>query len=264
MKKKKILIASLISLVIIIIILCLLINKNNALEKEMVKISLKKDSLTSTSLILIIKNNSDKEIHFGEGFTIEKFNNKKWLKLKTREDTFFNLIDNIVEKKSTAEQQISWDWIYGTLKPGKYRLVKEINNHKYYLEFKIASKKNENKIEKIIAKEKVNCTNSKDLLISTKEYKIYTSCLESVTIKIDLQEFSLQEFLKEKANLEKLIQILKEQTTLNDTTSLIYKDGGSTLYKGANLSLLKCNTIEGNKDIYIGSEKMYYEKNFCK
>lgn len=43
-----------------------------------------------------------------------------------------------------------------------------------------------------------------------------------------------------------------------------YDDGGSAMYKSENYNILVCNTISGNKDIYIGNKNMLYEDHFCK
>lgn len=44
----------------------------------------------------------------------------------------------------------------------------------------------------------------------------------------------------------------------------IYKDGGTRLYKNDTISIIKCNTIDGNKDIYIGDINLEYQENYCK
>ena len=50
-------------------------------------------------------------------------------------------------------------------------------------------------------------------------------------------------------------------------TDNVYKDGGSIMYKDsdkANYKILQCNTIAGNKDIYIGDSRLEYKNKFCK
>ena len=47
-------------------------------------------------------------------------------------------------------------------------------------------------------------------------------------------------------------------------TKVVYDEGGSILYTTSSYALLKCNTIEGNRDYYIGNVNMKYESNFCK
>lgn len=65
-------------------------------------------------------------------------------------------------------------------------------------------------------------------------------------------------------SMDDIINFLELQVKNNDATREIYKDGGSILYKNKDFSLLKCNTIDGNKDIYIGDNSLKYEENYCK
>ena len=44
----------------------------------------------------------------------------------------------------------------------------------------------------------------------------------------------------------------------------MYKDGGSIMYKNNDIAILKCNTVSGNKDIYIGKSNLRYESDYCK
>ncbi len=82
--------------------------------------------------------------------------------------------------------------------------------------------------------------------------RIYSYCLEN--IEFDGKE--LNDLLDGGLNIDDLFKDLEKEE--------IYKDGGSILYRGEKLSILQCNTIEGNNDIYIGTRNMKYENQFCK
>lgn len=58
------------------------------------------------------------------------------------------------------------------------------------------------------------------------------------------------------------IKSITEQMTISSTL----KDGGTTTYKSKekDISIIVCNTIDGNKDVYIGNYNMVYEQNMCK
>ena len=101
-----------------------------------------------------------------------------------------------------------------------------------------------------------DCNNKAQLLVEQKDRKIYTYCLNNATIKINDKEEKLQNFIEtdEKA-IDKIINTLKLEGT--------YSDGGTKLYKGKNLTLVKCNTLDGNRDIYIGDQNMEFKQNFC-
>lgn len=101
-----------------------------------------------------------------------------------------------------------------------------------------------------------NCNHKAQLLVEQKDKKIFTYCLDDVTIKINDKEENLKDFIKkEDKAIEKIIDTLK----LKDS----YSDGGTELYKGEKLTLVKCNTLDGNRDIYIGDQNMKFKQNFC-
>lgn len=81
---------------------------------------------------------------------------------------------------------------------------------------------------------------------------IYSYCLES--IKFNGKE--LNELLNKGMKIEEVIGTLHKEDS--------YYDGGSQMYRGREISILKCNTLAGNKDVYIGNYDMKYEDNFCK
>lgn len=41
-------------------------------------------------------------------------------------------------------------------------------------------------------------------------------------------------------------------------------DGGTTIYRNKKITMIVCNTIDGNKDVYFGNSSMEYEEGMCK
>jgi uncharacterized membrane protein YkoI len=70
--------------------------------------------------------------------------------------------------------------------------------------------------------------------------------------KIEFREALLQD----KINMNDIIDYAKKDVENNVIKSEIYKDGGSTIYKYKDYAILKCNKIDGNKDVYIGMPTM--------
>ena len=102
-----------------------------------VSISIKDDTLTATTAVIIIKNDTDLEYTTGEAFYIDKKVNGKWMKLKTNYDTFWTLVGIIIPSNSYHEFEYNWEDLYGKLKKGTYRFVKEINSKRIAVEFKV-------------------------------------------------------------------------------------------------------------------------------
>lgn len=94
------------------------------------------------------------------------------------------------------------------------------------------------------------------LLLTKNKINIYTYCLENTKININEKEIELKEYLEDETNaIDNIIKTLRLEDTL--------WDGGTQIYKG-NITLIKCNTLDGNKDIYIGNKDMKFKQNFCK
>lgn len=88
------------------------------------------------------------------------------------------------------------------------------------------------------------------------DYNIYTYD-GSVNILINGKEMSLRNALLEnKITMNEIItkanQDLRDKKITGDT----YKDGGSIVYHYGNYTIIKYHTIEGNRDVYIGTKTM--------
>lgn len=102
-----------------------------------------------------------------------------------------------------------------------------------------------------------DCNNQLIEYYQYEEQKVYLVCLD----EIKLDDATLKDyFSKTYQTFDDSINNLTNSMKLVDT----YKDGGTKLYKNDSIALIKCNTIDGNKDIYIGDTNLEYEESFCK
>jgi len=117
-------------------------------------------------------------------------------------------------------------------------------------------KLNNEEVEEVNSEGDDNCNYKAQLLVEQKDRNIYTYCLKNATVKINGKENDLKNFIETDNNgVDKIIDILK----LEDT----FWDGGTKIYKGDNITLIKCHTLAGNRDVYIGDENMKFKENFC-
>lgn len=101
-----------------------------------------------------------------------------------------------------------------------------------------------------------NDCNKPQLLLTKNEKNIYTYCLEKLKVKINKKEIELKNYIEDNDGaIDKIIKTLELEDILDD--------GGTQIYKG-DITLIKCNTLDGNKDIYIGSKDLKFKQNFCK
>ena len=109
-----------------------------------VTMQLKENTLTSTGLTMIIKNQSGINLQYGNPYIIEEYKNGYWKTVSPINEISFTLPSYELAKNESKELNINWKQGYGKLK-GKYRLVKDFDyeeNDKYisfnkYLEFEI-------------------------------------------------------------------------------------------------------------------------------
>ena len=70
---------------------------------------------------------------------IEKQKDGNWYDVKTViKDYGFNEIGYLPNNKGEVEFNVDWEWLYGKLPLGKYRLLKQVNSEYISVEFDIA------------------------------------------------------------------------------------------------------------------------------
>ncbi|MBE6150444.1 MAG: hypothetical protein E7162_01315 [Firmicutes bacterium] len=113
----------------------------NVEDIEGVSIKINDSSLTNTRVTIIIEDINKEKYVYGEEFFIEKNENGSWTRLNPINDDYgFNEMGYLVNDDNKLEMVQDWSKIYGPLKEGKYRLVKNVfdNGYKYFsVEFKI-------------------------------------------------------------------------------------------------------------------------------
>ena len=107
-----------------------------------VTMTVKEDSVSSTGLTVVIENKSDIQCIFGEFFVLEKKIADSWYQVPIEIEGNYGFEDIGYELKSgeSREWNTNWEWLYGSLDDGQYRIVKEISDFrdtgdydKYYL-----------------------------------------------------------------------------------------------------------------------------------
>lgn len=92
-------------------------------------------------------NHSDRDLQYGEWFDIQRKVNNEWYSLSyIIENVAFHQVAYLLPEGETSIKPITWEWMYGELPPGKYRIVTDVIDYrapgdfdKYYLaeEFEI-------------------------------------------------------------------------------------------------------------------------------
>lgn len=116
-----------VALVAILITLCLIGCKSKAFPNEL-ELYMKEGSLSPSGITLVIKNNSDFYFTHGESYCVEKYENGNWTQLPDPKDYAVITIAYLLPPNSESEEiDLDWEWRYGKLPQGEYRIVKSFD-----------------------------------------------------------------------------------------------------------------------------------------
>ena len=101
-------------------------------KAENVTIEILKDTITNTSVEILITDNNEDQYCWGKSYRIQKKENGKWNDLKTIQDLGFEEIAYKLDENNQLKQKINWERFYGELEKGTYRIVKtQWSNNEY-------------------------------------------------------------------------------------------------------------------------------------
>lgn len=96
-------------------------------------------------------------------------------------------------------------------------------------------------------------------------YKIYYYGIDSAMITVGEDNYDFEQaILSGILTLDQILAEMNLYAELNDGGTEIYRDNGSRKYFSDSYTIIKCNTVDGNRDIYIGDNNMLMEEGFCK
>lgn len=104
---------------------------------ENVNISI--SNISPTGATITIKDTNNKPYTYGEWYVIEKQINDKWYKVDTIIDNYgFTSIGYTPNKNNELKIIIDWEWLYGKLTLGNYRILKKAGTKHISVEFSIS------------------------------------------------------------------------------------------------------------------------------
>ena len=228
---------------------------------ENVSISISDISLTGATII--IKDTNENPYTYGEWYKIEKQVNGKWYEVKPIIENYgFNSIGYLPDKNNEIKFVMNWEWLYGRLPLGSYRIIKEVGKQYIGVEFGIATT-SDKKLE--VIKPEIHNTIKFSKYLERDNRSIYLrGNIEEVYYTESNTKMSLKEYIiKAYQTTDDAIKSLTDSMTLIETL----KDGGTTIHKSSeyDITIIKCNTISGNKDIFIGDYEMNFDnESMCK
>lgn len=93
-----------------------------------VTLEIKEETLSATGLTAIVRNESDDELTFGTFYCVEQKINDGWYQVPVVVEGNYgwDAIGYPIAPKSSSEfEATNWEWLYGSLKSGDYRFIKD-------------------------------------------------------------------------------------------------------------------------------------------
>lgn len=100
------------------------------ISDELVTMKIKEDAVTNIGATFILTSHTEitDEYLYGEAYILEYKDNDKWLTVPTiRDDYAWNMIGYTLNSNKSNEIIVDWQWLYGELPIGEYRMVKTID-----------------------------------------------------------------------------------------------------------------------------------------
>lgn len=103
-------------------------NKSDTIINEdgLVSMSVNEESITNSKAIFTLVNHTNETYIYGNSYSIEYEKDGIWYDLKPINDLNFTLIAYYLKAKESIKMEIDWEWYYGKLTPGKYRIIKAV------------------------------------------------------------------------------------------------------------------------------------------
>lgn len=123
----------------------------NGEEPDEWGVTLSAEDVTPTGMTLVCTQSGGKyegELYTGSRFVLERFVEGEWLpvSIKPEEEVDWTMIALGIQPNTTTKWTVNWEFLYGFLEPGTYRISKEIMDFRgpgqytektYYAEFGI-------------------------------------------------------------------------------------------------------------------------------
>lgn len=119
-----------------------------------------------------------------------------------------------------------------------------------YEDFELSVKKS----DKIM---KTKILNNQELYKNNSDFDLYYYGLDEVNIFVDNKEMTLENALKSgKMTIEGILAKANQDASNGKIKSEMYKDGGTTEWYYGTYTIIKCHSLDGNRDVYIGIPEM--------
>lgn len=115
----------------------LLLTSCTSSDSLKIKIVTVENTLNNKGVSLLITNLSSETYTYGSMYHLEHKDNGRWAEMETINDCYFTAELRSLEPHRTVKRDFMWDYCYGELEDGTYRLAFEMNDVTLYHEIVI-------------------------------------------------------------------------------------------------------------------------------
>ena len=107
-------------------------------QTQVENVTIQISDISSSGANLVITDTNPEPYVYGEWFKLQKEVNGQWQDVPPVVDNYgFHEIGYLPNNKGEVTFVINWEWLYGKLPAGTYRIFKEVNRQEIFIEFEI-------------------------------------------------------------------------------------------------------------------------------
>ena len=107
-------------------------------QTQVENVTIQISDISPSGATLVITDTNPEPYVYGEWFKLQKEVNGGWQDVPTVIDNYgFHEIGYIPDANGEVKFPINWEWLYGKLPAGTYRIFKEVNRQEIFIEFEI-------------------------------------------------------------------------------------------------------------------------------
>lgn len=101
-------------------------------------VTIRISDISPSGATLVIADTNPEPYLYGKWYKIQKLTDGQWQDVPHVIDNYaFTAIGYIPDENGEVKFTINWEWLYGTLPAGTYRIFKEVNQQEISIEFQI-------------------------------------------------------------------------------------------------------------------------------
>ena len=107
-------------------------------QTQVENVTIQISDISPSGASLVITDTNPEPYLYGEWYKIQKLTGGQWQDVPTVIDNYgFHEIGYIPNANGEVKFPINWEWLYGKLPAGTYRIFKEVNRQEIFIEFEI-------------------------------------------------------------------------------------------------------------------------------